>query len=627
MERNFLEYASYVIVDRAIPDERDGCKPVQRRILQTLSEMDDGKFHKVANVVGECMKLHPHGDASISEALVVLANKEYFIEKQGNFGNVITGHRAAASRYVECRLTELARETLFNKHLTEYTDSYDGRKREVVWLPAKVPVLLMQGTQGIAVGMATYVLPHNFGELLRAQIRLLRGEGIECYPDFLHGGIMDVSDYEDGRGKVRVRARIEADGDKRVVIREIPYGTTTESLFASIESAAGKGKVKIAGINDFTTEDVEIEIILPRGVYAEEVIPQLYAYTDCEVSLSSNIVIIRDGRPCEATITEVLHGLTIQLRSIIKRELEWELARLEDRHHWLTLEQIFIENRVYKRIEEEKTFEAVKQAVYDGLEPFSHLFIRMLVDEDVDRLLELRIRRISRYDIDKNRKDIDDIVRAIKRCRGQLRNLTKTTIAYLEDLIERYAGRWPRRTEIGIFEEVDKKAVARTDLRVNYDKQSGFFGTQVRGNDLQIQCSEFDRLLVVMQDGTYRILAPPEKELLPGKVLLIDRFDPEEGRGFVVVYRDKQKIAYAKRIRIERFVTGKVYRLIKDDGGRVDQLLPEDADGTLHCAFVKAPRQRVTECEFDLGSLESTGVTARGTRVAAKPVARMKVVR
>lgn len=624
MERNFLEYASYVIVDRAIPDLRDGLKPVQRRILQTLFEMDDGRFHKVANVVGDTMKLHPHGDASIVDALVVLANKDFFIERQGNFGNLITGDPAAAPRYIECRLTPLAKETLFNKHLTQVQPSYDGRKEEFVWLPAKLPVLLLLGTEGIAVGMATKILPHNFTELLQAQIALLQDKPIQLYPDFPQGGLMEVSEYADGKGKVRVRARIEADGDKRVVIREIPAGTTTENLIASIETAYQKNKVKIGAITDYTTEQVEIEILLPRGVYADEVIPQLYAYTDCEVSISSSITVIRAGHPEELTVSEVLHALTIQLRATLKAELEWQLGQLEDKHHWLTLEQIFIENRVYKKIEEEKTFEQVRAAVHAGMAVFKHLFIREMVDEDVERLLELRIRRISRYDIEKNRKDIDDIVRAIKECRGKLRNLTRTCIEFLEDLVARYGTNWPRRTTIDTFAAVDKKAVARSDIKVGYDASTGFLGTAIKANDLTIQCSEYDRLLVIADDGTYRILAPPEKELIPGKILHLSRFDQEAGARFVVVYRDADREAFAKRIHIDKFVTGKVYRLVKDEKGRLDLLLPGDAQGQVQCTFVKAERQRITESTFNLKDLEDTAVAARGTRIAPKPVARVK---
>ncbi|RYE95888.1 MAG: DNA topoisomerase IV subunit A, partial [Oxalobacteraceae bacterium] len=370
---------------------RDGCKPVQRRILHTLFANEDGKFHKVANIIGEAMKLHPHGDASIGDALVVLANKEYFIEKQGNFGNVITGHQSAAARYIECRLTPLAKATLFNEALTTFQNSYDGRRQEPVYLPSKLPVVLLLGTEGIAVGMATKILPHNFNELLLAQIAILKKEKFTLYPDFIHGGAIDIAEYDDGRGKVKVRATIEAVGDKKVVIREIPYSTTTESVIASIESAIQKDKVKISSINDFTTDKVEIELTLARGTYADEVIPQLYAYTDCEVSISSNIVVIRDRHPVEVAVGEVLHDLTVRLRAQIKAEIEHELHNLEERRHWLTLEQVFIENRIYKRIEKADTEQKVQQEIIDGMAPFAKSFIRPMDDKDIERLLEIRI--------------------------------------------------------------------------------------------------------------------------------------------------------------------------------------------------------------------------------------------
>lgn len=627
MERNFLEYASYVILDRAIPDLRDGFKPVQRRIMATLASMDDGKFHKVANVIGETMKLHPHGDASIGDALVVLANKDYFIEKQGNFGNVITGHKAAAARYIECRLTPLARETMFNGALTETRPSYDGRKREPVSLPAKLPVQLMLGTEGIAVGMATRVLPHNLPELWAAQIKIIRGRKFELVPDFPHGGRIDPTDYDDGRGRVKVRARVRIDGPKRIVITEIPWGTTTESVIASIEGAAQKGKVKISSIQDYTTDHVEIEVTPVRGVDADEVVPQLWAYTDCEVSASSNIVVIRDGHPQSVTVSDALRDATHRLVDILRRELEHEHGRLADKHHWLTLEQLFIENRVYKRIEEAKTDRQVRAEVRKGMEPFAELFIRPMVDDDIGRLLDIKIRRISRYDINKNRKDIDDIVRAIDKVDRKLADMAKTTIDYLKDLIARYGDAWPRRTEVTRFGKVDKRAIAAADIKVGYDPETGFLGTTVKSKDHQMAVTEFDRILAVTADGTFRIIDAPEKMLLPEKVLYLGLFDEKKGQSFVVVYRTKDKMLYGKRVHIEKYVRGREYRLVRDKGGRIVFLTPDRKPGVLHMQFVPAPRQRVKEGTFDLAKLRATAITARGTRLATKPVSRVKVVR
>ncbi len=627
MEQNFLEYASYVIVDRAIPDLRDGCKPVQRRILHTLSEMDDGRFHKVANVIGETMKLHPHGDASIGDALVVLANKDYFIERQGNFGNVITGHPAAAARYIECRLTPLARETLFNKNLTTWQPSYDGRKEEPIFLPAKLPVALMLGTDGIAVGMATRILPHNLPELLRAQIEILRGEQPEILPDFPQGGLMDVSEYDGGRGKLRVRGRAEVSRDKKkVVIREIPFGTTTESLITTIEAAAQKGKLKISSIEDRTAEEVEIVLHLRRGVYADEVVPQLYAYTALEQTVTPSIVLIDGRHPRELVPIEVLALLTEQLKEQIKAELEYELEQLTERRHFLTLEQIFIEQRVYKKIESAKTKDAVVIRVYKGMEPFSELFIRPMNDADVDRLLEIRIRRISAYDIEKNRKDLDDIVRAIRDTKEKLWRLTETTIAYLDDLIERYGKSYPRRTEVTTFGSVDKKKVARADIKLAYDPDTGFFGSEVKGDKFQLTVSEFEKILAISSDGSYRIMAPPQKVLLPKKALHIGPFDTENGQIITILFRDQDKNAFAKKIHVKGFIHDKDYEMIKGRKGKVDKLFLHEPEERVHLTFVATKRTRVFEAEYDLAGLDFCGIGARGTRMAPKPVAKIKLL-
>jgi len=627
MRRNFLEYASYVIVDRAIPDLRDGCKPVQRRLLQTLFEIDDGRFHKVANVIGETMKLHPHGEASIGDALVVLANKEYFIERQGNFGSLLTGHPAAAPRYIECRLTELARDTLFQPALTELAPSYDGRKEEPVALPAKIPVLLMLGTEGIAVGMATRVLPHNFRELLEAQIRSLQGKAFSVVPDFPQGGLLDASEYEDGFGQIRVRARVEIPDEKTIVIREIPYTTTTESLIASIETAIEKGKFKLASIDDRTAESVEIVLSMPRGVYAEDVLPLLYAYTSCEVSIRSNPVSIRDDRPVTLKVSEMVADASERLRDLLRRELEHELDRLEGRRHDLTLEQIFIENRVYKRIESAKTAAAVRREVHEGMDPFSHLFVRDMDDDDVKRLLEIRIRRISAYDIEKYRKEIDDIVRAIADCRKKLEKLTDTTVRYLRSLIRKYTDRYPRRTELRSFQEVNKRDVALRNVKVQYDAETGFCGTAVRGKDLQLTVSEFDKLLAVSRDGSYRIFSPGEKFFIPGRCVHLDVLDEEEGQVLTVVYVDKQRHAFAKKVRIKSFIKEKEYELIKGKAGRILKILPGEADHEVHMDFVPAKGQRIKEARFSLASLDFCGVGARGTRLALKPVAKLRLLR
>src|SRR2546423_7724344 len=380
VDRGFLDYASYVIRDRAIPNLVDGLKPVQRRILWALHEKDDGRFIKVANVVGHAMQYHPHGDASIGDALVVLANKRYLIDRQGNYGNIFTGDPAAAPRYIECRLTELARHELFNDEITDFVPSYDGRNKEPVTLPSKLPLLLMLGTEGIAVGMSSRILPHNFPELLEGQIAILKKQPFKCLPDFQTGDLMDARGYKDGTGEIKVRAKIKIKDESTVLIKEIPPTTTTESLMASIEDASRKGKIKVKSVDDFTAEDVEIEIKAPSGVSAEQLGDALYAFTDCEVTIASRIVVIRNNRPVEMTVSDVLRENTEQLIATLKRELELKESKLQDELHFRTLERVFIEERIYKKIEQSKTNEAVLAAVYDGFKPFRKQLIRELVE-------------------------------------------------------------------------------------------------------------------------------------------------------------------------------------------------------------------------------------------------------
>ncbi|MEE3329446.1 MAG: DNA topoisomerase IV subunit A [Myxococcota bacterium] len=624
MRDHFVEYASYFILDRAIPDIRDGLKPVQRRLLHTLFLINDGRYHKVASIVGDTMKLHPHGDSSISDALVVLANKNYFIDRQGNFGDPLTGQPAAAPRYIEARLTPLAIDTLFNPHLTDFVPSYDGRNEEPVYLPSKIPVVLMLGTEGIAVGMSTKILPHNLGELWQAQIDFLNGKPVQLYPDFQQGGLMDVSAYDDGRGKVEVRAKIEQRDDKHIVIREIPYGTTTESLIASIEAAAQKGRLKVSSINDFTTDSVEIELVMSRGVTSDEVLPQLYAYTDCSVSISSNMNIVRARKPELLSVTEVLEWLTKELKVLLKAELEWERNRLLDKKHWLTLERIFVEKRVYKKIEKAATDEAVRKAVWNGMHEHENLFVREMVEDDIKRLLDIRIRRISKFDIDKNRQDIKDVDKGIKDCDRKLKNMKKTTIDYVKSLIDKYAEQYPRKTEITSIVAVDKKAVARQNIKLAYDPDSGYFGSSVKGDRFNMTVSEFDLILAIAKDGTFRVMPPPEKMLFAGKLLYCEIFDPERAEDFTIVYRDAKRIAFAKQISIEKFIRNREYTLIRDKAGAIDYLLRPDEAGVVSLTYAPAKRQRLKGSQFDLGELIPTSTTARGARLAPKPVSKIQ---
>ncbi|HEV2328548.1 MAG TPA: DNA topoisomerase IV subunit A [Verrucomicrobiae bacterium] len=616
VDRGFLEYASYVIRDRAIPNLADGLKPVQRRILWALHDKDDGRFIKVANVVGHTMQYHPHGDASIGDALVVLANKRYLVEGQGNFGNIFTGDPAAAPRYIECRLTELARTELFNDEITEFVPSYDGRNREPVTLPCKLPLTLMLGTEGIAVGLSARILPHNFPELLEAQIAILKKQPFKCLPDFQTGGMMDARDYQDGKGSVKVRARIKAKDESTVLITEIPPSTTTDSLMASIEDAARKGKLKVKSINDFTSENVEIEIKCPSGVDAEKMVDALYAFTDCEVSIASRIVVIKDNRPVELTVSEVLRENTAQLVAILKRELELREKQLLDELHYRTLERIFIEERIYKGIEKCKSNEAVFAAVYDGFKPFKKELVREIVDADVDKLLQVRIRRISLFDINKHREEMEKTKAELDETRKNLKGLTKYVIGHLEALLEKYGKQYPRlTTKSARHEEVDAKAVAFKAFKVSYDRESGYVGHKVSGEEFKTECTKFDKILLVFKDGTYKVCELPEK-LFVGPELFYCGL-PERERIFTCAYTDRNA-SYLKRFTFGGTIMNKVYSCIPDKS-RVLYFAP-DTPKTLYIRYKPAPHQKISQQTCDPNDIEVKGPKMRGRQISIKDI-------
>lgn len=616
VDRGFLDYASYVIRDRAIPNLADGLKPVQRRILWALHEKDDGRFIKVANVVGHTMQYHPHGDASIGDALVVLANKRYLIEGQGNFGNIFTGDPAAASRYIECQLTELARTEVFNDSITEFIPSYDGRNKEPVTLPCKLPLTLMLGAEGIAVGLAARILPHNFPELLEAQIAILKKQPFKCLPDFTTGGLMDARDYQDGKGTVKVRAKIKAKDDSTVVIKEIPPTTTTESLITSIEDAVQKGKLKVKSINDFTSEDVEIEIKCPSGVDPDKLIDALYAFTDCEVSISSRIIVIKDNRPVELTVSEVLRENTDQLVRILKRELELREKNLLDELHYRTLERIFIEERIYKAIEKCKTNEAVFAAVYDGFKPFKKELIRDIVDADVERLLQVRIRRISLFDINKHREEMEKTKADLETTRKHLKNLTKYVIGHLEALLEKYGPMYPRlTTKSSRHEEVDVKEVAFKAFKVAYDRESGYVGYKVSGEEFKLECTKFDKILLVFKDGTYKVTELPEK-LFVGPELFYCGL-PDREKVFTCAYTDR-KASYLKRFTFGGTIMNKAYLCIPDKS-RILFFAPETPK-VLYVRYKPAPHQKINQQTCDPSKIEIKSPKTRGRQISIKDI-------
>jgi len=622
-DSNFLDYTSYVIRERAIPDIDDGLKPVQRRILQTLHNMDDGRFHKVANVVGDCMKLHPHGDASIFSALVNLANKEYLIERQGNFGNIYTGDNASAARYIECRLTPLARMTMFNRDLTSFVDSYDGRMQEPVSLPAKLPMLLLLGAEGIAVGMATKIMSHNFRELLEAQKKILQDEEVEIYPDFPKGGLLDVSGYNQGNGRIKCRARIEEKDEKTITIREIPHSTTTESLIESVEKAARSGKIKIMSISDYTAENVEIEIKLARGVYAADTIRALYAFTDCEVSISPNLTVIRDNRPVTIGVNEVLEYNTWKLKRDLEKELLIDLDRNKEKLHSHLLEQIFIEERLYKQIEECKTLEAIVETVDKSLLPFRKKLVRDVTREDIDRLLEIRIKRISRYDLNKKKKDIKEVRDRIKEIEQSLRDMIGFSVSYLDKLLEKYGGFYERRTEISTFSEVEVRKVALSNLVVGYDPDSGFAGHQVKGDEEHsFSCSEYDKILLIGRDGRYKVINVADKIFVGYDMVWVGKID--EKLLFNIVYRDGQEnLSYIKRFDAPKFIIDKEYRLFPEHK-RSKILFMKIGEGVwirAHYAPNKRARRNFEDLSFDDFLVKGTG--AKGKRISARVVRRV----
>ena len=616
VDRSFLEYASYVIRDRAIPNLADGLKPVQRRILWALHDKDDGRFIKVANVVGHAMQYHPHGDASIGDALVVLANKRYLIEGQGNFGNIFTGDPAAAPRYIECRLTELARTELFNDQITEFVASYDGRNREPITLPSRLPLTLMLGTEGIAVGLSARILPHNFPELLEAQIAILKKQPFKCLPDFPTGGLMDARDYQDGKGSVKVRARIKARDESTVIITEIPPGTTTDSLMASIEDAAGKGKLKVKSINDFTSENVEIEIKCPSGVDAEKMVDALYAFTDCEVSIASRIIVIKDNRPVELTVSEVLRENTTQLVAVLKRELELREKQLLDELHYRTLERIFIEERIYKGIEKCKTNEAVFAAVYDGFKPFKKELVREMVDADVEKLLQVRIRRISLFDINKHREEMEKTKADLEETRKNLKGLTKYVIGHLEGLLEKYGKQYPRlTTKSSRHEEVDAKAAAFKAFKLSYDRESGYVGHKVNGEEFKVECTKFDKILLVFKDGTYKVSELPEK-LFVGPELFFAGL-PERDRVFTCAYTDRNA-SYLKRFTFGGTIMNKAYFCIPEKS-RILYFAP-DTPKILYIRYKPAPHQKINQQTCDPNEIEVKGPKTRGRQISIKDI-------
>lgn len=622
-DQNFIQYASYVIRDRAIPEITDGLKPVQRRIIHTLIKNDDDRFTKVANVVGKVMAYHPHGDASIYTALVNLANKNLFIDKQGNFGNLYTGDGASAPRYIECRLNPITKEILnTNPEITQYVDTYDSRDVEPVSFKAKLPLILIMGAEGIAVGMSTYILSHNIHEVIEAERKCLRGEKFQLFPDFPTGGLIDVSDYQDGLGKIITRAKMDTSDEKKIIITELPYGSTTESLCDSVEKAAKNGKVKISSIQDYTSDSVNIEIKLPRGVYSKDVVDALYAFTECEQTVYCNLLVIKDNMPVQMTCTQVIEYHSKQLVGILKEELEYEKRQLTEKLHLRTIERIFVEERIYKKIETQKTEEGVNKAVKDGFKPFLAELIRPITDDDVEHLLKIPIRRISLYDISKNKQEVKAINDRIKEINKLLKHLVEYAISYLDGIEKKLdTENSKRKTKITNINAVDVKAVVKRDIPLKYDEKSGNLGTEVSGGVELLKVTPYDKVLYVRKSGIYTVSESPKKIFVGPKLAYCGLADKESLSKvlFTVIYREPEtQYAYIKRCRIPSFIMNRDYFLAPD--GMEILHIDTRKDFTFQLDYVKKPKIKILTEKFKASKFEEKSLKAKGVRLSTREV-------
>lgn len=628
----FLDYASYVIMERAVPHLGDGLKPVQRRILHSMRELEDGRYNKVANVVGNTMKYHPHGDTSIGEAMVQLGQKDLLIDTQGNWGNVLTGDRAAAPRYIEARLTPFALEVAFNPKTTEWTPSYDGRNKEPVTLPMKFPLLLAQGVEGIAVGLACKILPHNFCELIEACIATLRKQPFEIFPDFLTGGQIDVTDYRDGLrgGKVRVRADVEVVKARLLRISSIPFGTTTIGLMDSIVSANEKGKIKISRIEDNVAEEVEIFVHLPAGVDAETTREAFYAFTDCEVSISPNSCVIHDGRPHFMPVTEILKQSALMTKDLLLKELQILLGELNDKWHFSSLEKIFIENRIYRDIEECETWEAVIEAIDNGLDPFKKLLKREVTRDDIVRLTEIKIKRISKYDSFRADEEIKGLEDRIEETEKNIKNITRYAIAYFKNLLKKYGKGRERKTEICEFGVVNRSSVVVASETLYVDRKNGFAGISLKKEEVVEKCSTLDDFVAFSQDGEMRVMKVADKVFVGKRPIHVSVFRKDAPKIYSMIYREgRDGPIFAKRFKIGGVTRDKVYEMGKGTkGSRVLYFAVHDTEeesvaNTVMIHLKPALRLRNVSRLYHFGELVLKGRASRGNIVTKLAVDRI----
>ena len=618
----FLDYASYVILERAVPDLMDGLKPVQRRILHSMFDLEDGRYNKVANIVGHTMQYHPHGDASISDAIVQVGQKELLIDMQGNWGNIYTGDRAAASRYIEARLSKFALEVVFNPKTTNWQFSYDGRKKEPIHLPVKFPLLLAQGAEGIAVGLSTKILPHNFNELIDGSVKYLKGRSFKLFPDFQTGGSIDVSNYNDGNrgGRVKVRATLEKYDKNTIVIKEIPYGTTTASLIESIIKASEKGKVKIKKIEDNTSAEVEILVYLPSGSSIQKTIDSLFAFTQCEVSISPLCCIISDNKPQFLGVRDILKISTDNTKDLLKKELEIQLDELENQWHSISLERIFIENRIYRDIEEKTTWDEVLSTIDSGLDPFKSKLKKDVTVDDIKKLTEIPIRKISKFDLDKVKDKLDNIEVNIEEVKNNLNHLVDYTIQYFTHLKKHYGKDRKRKTKVDEFDELDKKTISIKNYKLYVNKAEGFVGTSLKKDEFVCDCSDLDDIIVFTSDGIMKVVKVDSKLFVGRDILHVSLFNSKSKETvYNLIYRDgKNGTSYMKRFKISGVIRDKDYNLTQGKEGSEVLYFSENSKDEADIVTVylrKRASLKKLKWEVDFADLTIKGRDSKGNIV------------
>ena len=628
----FLDYASYVILDRAVPNIHDGLKPVQRRILHSLKEMDDGRYHKVANVIGNTMKYHPHGDASIGDAMVQLGQKELLLDMQGNWGNLSTGDSPAAPRYIEVRLTSFALDVVYNKKITNWTSSYDGRSKEPQTLPVKFPLLLNHGVEGIAVGLSTKIMPHNFNELIDASIKVLKGVKPRIFPDFFSGGSADFSNYNDGKrgGRIRVRAKISQESKDTLIISELPYSTTTSSLIQSILKANDRGKIKIKKVEDNTAEHVEIAIKIPPGISPDKTIDALYSFTNCEISISPLSCVIEDNTPKFIGVSEILQKSTENTLELLRKELKVRLDEYEERWHFATLERIFIENRIYHKIEELDNWEIIVETIHQELKPHIQHLLRNVTNEDVNKLTEIKIKKITKFDLNKANEELLKLEMNIKKTKDHLANLTDYAIEYFKSLKQKYGQGRERKTEIKIFESIDATKVVVASKKLYVNREEGFIGTAMRKDEFICDCSDIDDIIIFKNNGTMQVVKVGNKVFVGKGIIYCAVFKKKDDRTiYNMIYHDGQSgNTMMKRFPVSSITRGKDYSITKSDKGSKVLYFTANPNGEAETVTVhlrRLAKLKILRIDIDFAELSIKGKSAGGNIVTKHKVNKVEL--